>query len=176
MTGLSLLIAVPIGVCAAIFLVEYANNSGKVVGIIRITAETLSGIPSIVYGLFGMLFFTTALHWGLSVLSGAFTMAIMILPLIMRTSEEALKSVPDSYREASFGPWRGKTPHHFQNRSSGRHAGRSFRHHSGYGTCCGRNSGADVHGRYGGAVCGAYGRRTYPLRFTCTCSPVRDFI
>lgn len=108
MTGLSLLIAVPIGVCAAIFLVEYANNSGKVVGIIRITAETLSGIPSIVYGLFGMLFFTTALHWGLSVLSGAFTMAIMILPLIMRTSEEALKSVPDSYREASFGLGAGK--------------------------------------------------------------------
>ena len=70
---------------------------------IRITAETLSGIPSIVYGLFGMLFFVTALHWGLSLLSGAFTLVIMILPLIMRTAEEALKSVPDSYREASFG-------------------------------------------------------------------------
>lgn len=75
---------------------------------IRITAETLSGIPSIVYGLFGMLFFVTALHWGLSLLSGAFTLVIMILPLIMRTAEEALKSVPDSYREASFGLGAGK--------------------------------------------------------------------
>ena len=75
---------------------------------IRITAETLSGIPSIVYGLFGMLFFVTALHWGLSLLAGAFTLVIMILPLIMRTAEEALKSVPDSYREASFGLGAGK--------------------------------------------------------------------
>ncbi len=75
------MIAVPISVCAGHFSSwRCVNNSGKVVGIIRITAETFSGIPSIVYGLFGMLFFTTALHWGLSVLSGAFTMAIMILP------------------------------------------------------------------------------------------------
>ena len=70
---------------------------------IRITAETLSGIPSIVYGLFGMLFFVTALHWGMSLLAGACTLVIMVLPLIMRTAEEALKAVPDSYREASFG-------------------------------------------------------------------------
>ena len=89
LTGLSLLIAVPVGVFAAIFLVEYAGRQKKLVGIIRLTAETLSGIPSIVYGLFGMLFFVTALHWGLSVLSGSLTMAIMILPLIMRTTEEA---------------------------------------------------------------------------------------
>lgn len=75
---------------------------------IRLTAETLSGIPSIVYGLFGMLFFVTTLKWGMSILSGAFTMVIMILPLIMRTAEEALKSVPDSYREASFGLGAGK--------------------------------------------------------------------
>ena len=108
LTGLSLLIAVPVGVFAAIFLVEYAGRQKKLVGIIRLTAETLSGIPSIVYGLFGMLFFVTALHWGLSVLSGSLTMAIMILPLIMRTTEEALKSVPDSYREASFGVGAGK--------------------------------------------------------------------
>ncbi len=108
MAGISLLIAVPVGVFAAIFLVEYADNSGKVVGLIRITAETLSGIPSIVYGLFGLLFFATTLHWGYSMLSGAFTLAIMILPLIMRTSEEALKSVPVSYREASFGLGAGK--------------------------------------------------------------------
>lgn len=108
MAGISLLIAVPVGVFAAIFLVEYADNSSKVVGLIRITAETLSGIPSIVYGLFGLLFFATTLHWGYSMLSGAFTLAIMILPLIMRTSEEALKSVPVSYREASFGLGAGK--------------------------------------------------------------------
>ena len=78
------------------------------VGVIRVTAETLSGIPSIVYGLFGMLFFVTALKWQLSLLSGAFTLAIMILPLIMRTTEEALKSVPDSYREGSFGLGAGR--------------------------------------------------------------------
>ena len=80
----------------------------KLVGVIRITAETLSGIPSIVYGLFGMLFFVSALKWGYSILAGAFTMSIMILPLIMRTTEEALKSVPDTYREGSFGLGAGK--------------------------------------------------------------------
>ena len=108
MTCIALLVAAPLGIFAAIFLVEYANHQGKVVGIIRITAETLSGIPSIVYGLFGMLFFSTALEWGYSMLSGAFTLAIMILPLIMRTAEEALVSVPLSYREASFGLGAGK--------------------------------------------------------------------
>ena len=108
MTLLSLLIAVPFGIFAAIFLVEYAKKGSRFVKLIRITAETLSGIPSIVYGLFGMLFFVTALHWGMSLLSGALTMVIMVLPLIMRTAEEALKSVPDSYREASFGLGAGK--------------------------------------------------------------------
>lgn len=108
MTAISLLIAVPVGVFAAIFLVEYAKRGSKLVGVIRITAETLSGIPSIVYGLFGLLFFTTTLKWGYSLLSGSFTMVIMILPLIMRTTEEALKSVPDSFREASFGLGAGK--------------------------------------------------------------------
>lgn len=108
MTLLSLLIAVPFGIFAAIFLVEYAKKGSRFVKLIRITAETLSGIPSIVYGLFGMLFFVTTLHWGMSLLSGALTMVIMVLPLIMRTAEEALKSVPDSYREASFGLGAGK--------------------------------------------------------------------
>ena len=77
-------------------------------GIIRLTAETLSGIPSIVYGLFGMLFFVTYLKWGYSILAGAATLAIMVLPLIMRTTEEALLAVSDSYREASFGVGAGK--------------------------------------------------------------------
>ncbi len=107
-TTLALAFAVPIGVCSAIYLVEYAKRGNKVVGIIRITSETLSGIPSIVYGLFGMLFFVTTLHWKLSILSGAATLAIMVLPLIMRTTEEALKAVPDSYREGSFGLGAGR--------------------------------------------------------------------
>jgi len=107
-TILSLLIAVPIGVFSSIYLVEYAKRGNKLVEVIKVTAETLSGIPSIVYGLFGMLFFVTALNLGFSILSGALTLAIMILPLIMRTTEEALKSVPDSYREGSFALGTGR--------------------------------------------------------------------
>lgn len=108
MTFCSLLIAVPLGIFSAIFLVEYSGKGNKFVDIIRITTETLSGIPSIVYGLFGMLFFVSTLKWGYSLLAGACTLAIMILPLIMRTTEEALKSVPDTYREGSFGLGAGK--------------------------------------------------------------------
>ena len=108
MTALSLLIAVPLGVFAAIYLVEYAHRGSKLVRIIRMNAETLAGIPSIVYGLFGMLFFVTALKLGFSMLSGALTISIMILPVILRTSEEALMSVPDSYREGSFGLGAGR--------------------------------------------------------------------
>lgn len=108
MTAISLLIATPIGIFSAVYLVEYAKRGNKIVGLIRVTAETLSGIPSIVYGLFGFLFFVTTLKWGYSMLAGAFTLAIMILPLIMRTTEEALKSVPDVYREGSFGLGAGK--------------------------------------------------------------------
>ncbi|MDR0500316.1 MAG: phosphate ABC transporter permease PstA [Coriobacteriales bacterium] len=108
MTALSLLIAVPLGLGAAIYLVEYTGRGNKLVGVIRTTAETLTGIPSIVYGLFGMLFFVTALGWRLSLLAGAFTLAIMILPIIMRTTEEALKAVPDSFREGSFGLGAGR--------------------------------------------------------------------
>ena len=107
-TGLSLLIAVPVGIGAAIYLTEYAGRGNKLVSVIRITAEPLSGIPSIVYGLFGFLFFVLRLHWNYSILSGSFTLAIMILPLIMRTTEEALKAVPDSYREGSFGLGAGR--------------------------------------------------------------------
>lgn len=108
MTLLSLLIAAPLGVLTAVYLVEYAKRGSRIVEAIRLTAETLSGIPSIVYGLFGMLFFVTALGWGLTILAGACTLAIMILPLIIRTTEEALKSVPDTYREGSFGLGAGK--------------------------------------------------------------------
>lgn len=108
MTLLALLVAVPIGICSAIYLVEYAKKGNKLVGVVRITAETLTGIPSIVYGLFGMLFFVSALGWRQSLLSGAFTVAIMVLPVIMRTTEEALLAVPDSYRQGSLGLGAGK--------------------------------------------------------------------
>lgn len=105
---LALLFAVPVGIGAAIYLTEYARRGNKLVRMAGITAETLSGIPSIVYGLFGSLFFVKYLGLGLSLLSGALTLSIMILPLIMRTTEEALRSVPDSYREGSFGLGAGK--------------------------------------------------------------------
>lgn len=108
MTGISLIISVPFGMGAAIYLVEYAKKGNKLVRVIRVTAETLSGIPSIIYGLFGMLFFVTTLGWGYSILAGAFTLAIMVLPVIMRTTEEALLAVPDSYREGSFGLGAGR--------------------------------------------------------------------
>ncbi len=108
MTVLSLLVAVPVGIGAAIFLTEYAKRGNKLVGIVRVTAETLSGIPSVVYGLFGSLFFVKFLGLGLSLISGALTLSIMILPLIMRTAEEALLAVPDSFREGSFGLGAGK--------------------------------------------------------------------
>ncbi|MCL2171941.1 MAG: phosphate ABC transporter permease PstA, partial [Defluviitaleaceae bacterium] len=106
--GLSLLLAVPLGIGSAIYLVEYAGRGGRFVRIVRTTTETLAGIPSIIYGLFGFLFFGVVLGWGLSLLSGALTTSIMILPLIMRTTEESLKAVPDTYREGSFGLGAGR--------------------------------------------------------------------
>lgn len=108
MTACALIFAVPLGLFTAVYLVEYAGRGNKVVSIIRITSETLSGIPSIVYGLFGMLFFVTYLGFGYSILAGACTLAIMILPLVIRTAEEALKAVPDTYREASYGLGAGR--------------------------------------------------------------------
>lgn len=108
MTGLSLLISVPLGVFSAIYLVEYAKKGNKVTALVRITTETLSGIPSIVYGLFGFLFFVTTLKWNYSIMAGACTLAIMVLPSIMRTTEEALLAVSDSFREGSFGLGAGK--------------------------------------------------------------------
>ena len=108
MTVLTLLIAVPVGIFAAVYLVEYAKRGNKLVKIIRITTETLSGIPSIVYGLFGFLLFNMQLGWQYAMLGGIITLAIMILPLIIRTTEEALLAVPDSYREGSYGLGAGK--------------------------------------------------------------------
>ena len=107
-TALSLIIAVPLGIGSAIYLVEYAKRGSKLVSLVRITAETLSGIPSIVYGLFGYLMLVIACGFKYSILSGGLTLAIMILPVIMRTTEEALKSVPDSFREGSFALGAGR--------------------------------------------------------------------
>ena len=108
MAGLSLLMAVPVGVGSAIYLVEYAPRGSRFVAIVRTTTETLQGIPSIIYGLFGMLFFVTALHWNLSLMAGACTLAIMVLHVVMRTTEEALIAVPDAYREGGFGLGAGR--------------------------------------------------------------------
>lgn len=104
----ALLIAVPVGIGAAIWLAEYARRGNKLVLVVRLAAETLAGLPSIIYGLFGMLLFVIFLGWGYSLLAGACTLAIMILPLIMRTTEEALLGVSDAYREGSFGLGAGK--------------------------------------------------------------------
>ncbi len=108
MTLLTLLIAVPIGVCSAIYLVEYAKRGNKLVKMIWMTTETLQGIPSIVFGLFGYLLFVITCKMNVSLLGGAITLALMVLPLIMRTTEEALLSVPDSFREGSFGLGAGR--------------------------------------------------------------------
>lgn len=107
-TFLTLLFAVPIGIFSAIYLVEYAKRGSKLVKVIRITTETLAGIPSIVFGLFGFLAFVLALGWGYSMIAGVLTLTMMVLPTIIRTTEEALLAVPDSYREGSFGLGAGK--------------------------------------------------------------------
>lgn len=108
MTALALVISVPLGIGAAIYLTEYAKRGSKLVKLVRLTAETLTGIPSIIYGLFGSLFFVVALDLGLSLISGALTVSIMVLPVIMSTTEEALRAVPDSFREGSFGLGAGR--------------------------------------------------------------------
>lgn len=99
---LTLLMATPIGVGAAIYLNEYAKP-GKLVSLIEFTTETLSGIPSVIYGLFGMVFFGGALHLGYSLLNGSLTLTLMVLPLIIRNTQEALRTVPDSYRNGALG-------------------------------------------------------------------------
>ncbi|MGV3030110.1 phosphate ABC transporter permease PstA [Streptococcus suis] len=114
MALLSLLIALPIGIGASIYLTEYAQPDNPLVTIVRLATETLSGIPSIIYGLFGALFFVKFLGLGLSIIAGAMTLSIMILPLIMRTTEEALLSVEDGYREGSFALGAGKLRTIFQ--------------------------------------------------------------
>jgi phosphate transport system permease protein len=108
MTLLSLAIAEPVSVAAAVYLVEYARRGNRLVGLVRLTAETLAGIPSIIYGLFGMLFFVTFMRWGYSALAGGFTLSIMILPLVLRSTEEALLAVPDAWREGALALGAGR--------------------------------------------------------------------
>ena len=108
MVAIALAMAAPLGIFTAIYLVEYAKQHSKIINLIRVTADTLAGIPSIVYGLFGMLFFVRFLKMGYSILAGACTVAIMILPLMICTTEEALKAVPLSYREGSYALGAGK--------------------------------------------------------------------
>ena len=105
---LTLLVATPIGIFTGFYLVEYANKGNKLVEVVRIATETLSGIPSIVFGLFGMLFFVIRLGFQYSLMAGTLTATIMVLPLIIRSTEEALISVDDALREASFGLGAGK--------------------------------------------------------------------
>ncbi|HEM3689455.1 TPA: phosphate ABC transporter permease PstA [Streptococcus suis] len=114
MAILALLIALPIGIGASVYLTEYAKSGNPLVTVVRLATETLSGIPSVIYGLFGALFFVKFLNLGLSIIAGAATLSIMILPLIMRTTEEALLSVEDGYREGSFALGTGKLRTIFQ--------------------------------------------------------------
>ena len=102
LVGIAAIIAVPIGIASAIFLVEYTNNKGKFVKIVQVATETLAGIPSIVYGLFGYLIFVVAFGWGYSMLGGGITLAIMILPTIVRSTQESLLSVQEGLREGSY--------------------------------------------------------------------------
>ena len=108
LAALSLAFAVPVGVFSAVYLCEYAPRDSRLVRLIRLTAETLAGIPSIVFGLFGYLVFHSFFGWGYSLLGGSLTLSLMILPTIIRTTEESLLAVPDSYREGSFGLGAGK--------------------------------------------------------------------
>ena len=108
MVFLTLLLAVPIGIAAAIYLVEYSKRNSKLVKVIRLTTETLAGIPSIVFGLFGFIVFVLLIKWGNSLLAGVLTLTMMVLPTIVRTTEESLLAVPDMFREGSYGLGAGK--------------------------------------------------------------------
>ena len=159
MTGLSLIIAAPLGIFSAIYLVEYAKRGNKLVALIRITAETLSGIPSIVYGLFGFLLFAVTFQWSYTILGGALTLAIMILPLIMRQTEEALK-IGSGFLSGSK-LWTGSrtVKNSFLHCASVSSSGYSGRNYSGSWTNSRGDSSFDVYGRHRGRNSGK------PFRF-----------
>lgn len=151
MALLALVIAAPVGIASAVYLVEYARPASRFVRVVRMTTETLQGIPSIVYGLFGLLFFTTLLGWGLSLLAGACTLAIMVLPIIMRTTEEALLAVPQSYKHGGLAPGSRPRAHHIPLRAPER-ATRHLRWRAARaGPLRRRGGGAAVHRRHRGA-------------------------
>lgn len=152
MTGLTLLLAVPIGVGAAVYMTEYAKTGSKLVKVVRITTETLQGIPSIVYGLFGFLFFVIACGWDYSLLSGVCTMAIMVLPLIMRTTEEALLAVPGTYRGGQLWPGCREAADDFHHCTAQCRAGDPFWRDPGSGAYRGRNRCSDLYRRH---LCGS---------------------
>ena len=141
---ITLLIATPIGVGSAIYLNEYAKP-GKLVSIIEFTTETLSGIPSIIFGLFGMIFFGETLGFGYSLLTGSFTLTLMVLPLITRNTQEALRTVPDSYRTGALGMGSTQMAYDPDDPSAVFHARYRHRYHSGTGTYRGRVCGPVVH-------------------------------
>lgn len=161
MTLLTLLVAVPIGVCAAIYLAEYAKRGNRLVKLVRLTAETLAGIPSIVYGLFGYVFFNIACGWSFSLLAGAMTLAMMILPLILRTTEEALRSVPDSFREGSFGLGAGRLRTVFCVILPARHARNPGRRGAERWANCGGERGSDFYGRIRNGQSGVWENRRF---------------
>ena len=172
MTGVTLLIAVPVGVFSAIYLVEYAKRGNKLVGIVRMTTETLAGIPSIVYGLFGYLIFVIALKFGLSMLSGALTLAIMVLPTIMRTTEEALQAVPGQLPGRKFRLGCGSSPYGISCRIAVSRSGYPIRCDSGDRTYCWRNSRPDLYFGYGSR----YSGQSDGIRPYVVCSYVRTIV
>ena len=139
----TLLIVLPVGVCAAVYLTEYAGNR-TLVAVIEYAAETLSGIPSIIYGLVGQMFFCQFLGMKKSLIAGAMTLVIMNLPTIMRTTQECLKTVPQSYREGAFGLGAGKWR---TIRTVGLRGRRHHRLHPGGGPHSGRDGGASLYRR-----------------------------
>ena len=143
---LSMVIVLPLGVGAAIYLTEYATNR-RLVAVIEFATETLTGIPSIIFGLVGMLFFIQMMGLKTGVLAGGLTLVVMILPTIVRTTQESLKTVPHSYREGALGHGRRQMahgPHRGAAQRGGRHR---HRLHPGGGPHCGRERGAAVHRR-----------------------------
>ena len=170
MIGVALLISVPVGVFSAVYLTEYAKKGNKLVLVIRMMAETLTGIPSIVYGLFGLLFFVTTCHMSYSLIAGILTVAIMVLPTVLRTTEEALLAVPVSYREGSFGLGAGKLRTVFRIVLPSAIPGIPFRRHPGHRTYRRRDGSIDLYGRYRGRASQQPAfLRTYPGgAYVCT--------
>ena len=152
MTLLSLALAVPLGVGGAIYLAEYANRDSKIVKAVRLTAETLAGIPSILYGLFGMMFFVTSLRWSYSLLAGGMTLAVMILPLILRTTEEALSLHPGQLPRGQLRPGRGQAAHGYAHRAASGHERHSGGRDSGHRPRGGRNRSPHLYRRHRGGL------------------------